>query len=332
MPIARTYKAGSVIYFEKEKSDKVFILKEGKVILRFISIEENFIEKTETINAGQFFGVKSAVGSFPREETATAASNCKILVLSVQEFEQLASKNMTILMKMLRVFSNQLRNVHSYVRRYLTQDVIEQRDVELFKIGDFYMKNKRMDQAAYVYSKYLEYYPDGELAEEAKLRYANAKKGMTMGLNNPNPVAAEKQRKSGTSATTNDPTKVYYEAVSMFSQNKFKEASASLSKIVNQGENEKNREFYRKSFFQLGKCYLKMQDYDNAIDKFSKFVKNYPDDSLTKESIYNLGVCYKSQGELDKAKGFFEKVIAMGNEDKITSKAQNELDEIDRLQ
>ncbi len=330
MPIARTYKAGSVIYFEKEKSDKVFILKEGKVILRYTSIEENFAEKTDTINPGQFFGVKSAVGSFPREETATAAANCKILILSVQEFEQLAAKNMNILMKMLRVFSNQLRNVHSYVRKYLTHDVIEQRDVELFKIGDFYMKNKRFDQAGYIYSKYLEYYPDGELADEAKLRFANAKKGMTMGINNPNRIAAEQKNRTGSSATTSDPTKAYYEAVSMFSKNKFREAANLLSDIVNKGDKGSNNEFYRKSFFQLGKCYLKMNEYDNAIDKFSNFIKKYPDDSAAKEAVFNIGLSYKNIGETEKAKGFFNKVMSMGTEDKINLKAQSALEEIDR--
>lgn len=329
MPVARQYNSGSVIYFEKEKADKVFVLKEGKVILRYISIEENFAEKTETITPGQFFGVKSAIANFPREETATAVVNCNVLILTVAEFEQLASKNIPVLMKMLKVFSNQLRNVHKHVRRYLTSDMTERKDIELFKIGDFYLRNKRFDEAVYVYTKYVEYYPDGEFAQECKEKIMNAKKGITMGLGNANPTVAEV--KKNINATSEDNiTKSYYEAVSLFSQNKFKESISLLSNILKTAPDDKNKEFIEKSHFQLGKCYLKMEDIENAKDKFTYFIKNFSSNSLIKEAMFNLGTVYEKLGETEQALTFYNKVLSIGTDDSITSKAKNKISDLER--
>lgn len=330
MPTSRQYSAGSVIYFEKEKSDKVFILKEGRVILRYISIEENFSEKTETINPGQFFGVKSAIANFPREETATAISNCVILILTVPEFEQLAAKNIDVLMKMLRVFSNQLRNVHKHVRRYLTDEISEQRDIELMKIGDFYLKNKRFDHAVYVYSRYLELYPDSENSGEVRDKLMNAQKGMTMGLSNPNQTVAEIKKANAESSGGNDITKTYYEAVSLFSQNKFNESVQLLSSTLKSAQSADNKEFIEKCHFQLGKCYLKMGDFANSKDKFSFFMKNFPTSTMLKEAVFNLAAAHEGSGEKDQAKSLYSRVMTMGNEDQLSAKAKIKFDELER--
>ena len=69
-------------------------------------------EIIESAKNGEFFGVKSAFGHFSREETATVLVPSVAVCMTVQEFELLFSNNKQLIMKMLRVFSNQLRQIH----------------------------------------------------------------------------------------------------------------------------------------------------------------------------------------------------------------------------
>ena len=111
MPKKITYAKGSIIYFEEDKDDRIFILQKGLVVLSSTDVETKS-PVTEYAKEGEFFGVKSAFGRFPREETATVVADAQVIAMSVAEFEQLFSSNKQIIMKMLRVFSNQLRAIH----------------------------------------------------------------------------------------------------------------------------------------------------------------------------------------------------------------------------
>ena len=111
MPKKIAFAKGSIIYFEEDKDDRIFILQKGLVVLSSTDVETG-APVTEYAREGEFFGVKSAFGRFPREETATVVADSLVIAMSVAEFEQLFSSNKQIIMKMLRVFSNQLRAVH----------------------------------------------------------------------------------------------------------------------------------------------------------------------------------------------------------------------------
>ena len=71
MPKAMQYTKGSVIYFEGDHDDRVFIMQAGAVVLQSTDIETG-APVIEQDKDGEFFGVKSAFGHFGREETATA--------------------------------------------------------------------------------------------------------------------------------------------------------------------------------------------------------------------------------------------------------------------
>ncbi|MBO7174660.1 MAG: Crp/Fnr family transcriptional regulator, partial [Spirochaetaceae bacterium] len=111
MPKKIAYAKGSIIYFEEDKDDRIFILQKGLIVLSSTDVETG-VPVTEYAREGEFFGVKSAFGRFPREETATVVADSLVIAMSVAEFEQLFSSNKQIIMKMLRVFSNQLRAIH----------------------------------------------------------------------------------------------------------------------------------------------------------------------------------------------------------------------------
>lgn len=167
--ITRTYKSGSIIYFEGDKSEYIYILKTGKVFLTTIKLDTGE-EYKEEVRQGEFFGVKSALGKYPREDTAQTVGNTTVLVLTPADFERLVLKNANVVKKMLRVFSNQLRRIVKMERSVLGETEIVNPDAELFKIGEYYYKAGVVKHAQYAYKRYMEYYPDGEKAALAMKR------------------------------------------------------------------------------------------------------------------------------------------------------------------
>lgn len=111
MPKAMQYSKGSVVYFEGDKDDRIFILQKGNIVLSSIDIETGK-EIAESVREGEFFGVKSALGHFPREETVRVLTDSHTIAMTVAEFEKLFSSNKAIISKMLQVFSAQLRTIH----------------------------------------------------------------------------------------------------------------------------------------------------------------------------------------------------------------------------
>ena len=173
MPKAMQYTKGSVIYFEGDHDDRVFIMQAGAVVLQSTDIEtgEPVIEQ---VKSGEFFGVKSAFGHFGREETATALVPTVAVALSVQEFEVLFSNNKQLIMKMLRVFSNQLRQIHRKTESILNNVAADQQSGMLSVAKSFY-DDEKYRSAMDVYLKFLTRYPQYPRKEEIAKLYQDCK-------------------------------------------------------------------------------------------------------------------------------------------------------------
>lgn len=166
MPKPMQYTKGSVIYFEGDRDDRVFILQSGCVVLQSVDIEsgENVIEQ---VRPGEFFGVKSAFGHFGREEQATAVVPTIAVALSVQEFEVLFSNNKQLIMKMLRVFSNQLRQIHKKTESILNNISADQQS-GMLAVAKSFVEDEKYRSACDVYLKFLTRYPN--IQEKMKLQ------------------------------------------------------------------------------------------------------------------------------------------------------------------
>ncbi len=174
----RSYKSGSIVYMEGDKSETIYILKSGRVVLTTKKVEDKtWVEEKVHVKPGEFFGVKSALGRYPRDETAQTLGDTTVLVLSLADFEKMILQNINVVKKMLRVFSNQLRRIGKTVREVLGEGDTINPEVELFKLGEYYFKMERAQQAMYAYKKYLDYYPDSKYATMAKERLQKIKSG-----------------------------------------------------------------------------------------------------------------------------------------------------------
>ncbi len=160
MPKVIQYSKGSIPYFAGDCDDRVFILQKGIMILSSIDPETNGTV-TEQVKSGEFFGVKSALGHYPREETANALSDSTVVALTVPEFEQLVSGNKQILMKMLRVFSNQLRQIHKKTESILNK-MPEDQQTGMFTVAKTFYEEEQYRSCYDVCYKFLKRFPNSK--------------------------------------------------------------------------------------------------------------------------------------------------------------------------
>jgi TolA-binding protein len=328
MPKPFQYRSGSLIYFQGDTADKIFILQNGKVSLVYQDIETSE-DVRDPVQPGEFFGVKSALGRFPREENAIAMSeNTTVLAFTVPEFEAVAAAKTHIIMKMLKVFSNQLRRIHKQVSRLMAIEENAPAD-SLFNVGEFYLKNKRYAQAKHVFGRYLTFYPAGkdamqatknlEIAENSLYNSVDAKKQSAPVRTAP-PAAVPENK----SSSAPDPSKAYYDAVSLITQGKYQEAFMSFKVIVDANADP---EWSAKSSFEIGRCMFLLKKYEECLKYYSSMLTKYPKHSEIKDTLFIIGQCNEKMGRRDQAAAFYKKILSMspGEEDGTTAKVKRAL-------
>jgi len=312
MPKPLQYGSGSLIYFHGDPADRIFILQNGKVSLVYKDVETGTDIK-DAVQPGEFFGVKSALGRYPREENAVAMSDTTVMAFTVPEFETVAMANTRIIMKMLKVFSNQMRRVHRQVSKLMAKEEESPAD-GLFNVGEFYLKNKRFSQAKHVFNCYLTFYPSGkdairasknlEIVENALLRYGDGK-GPGVSVSKSETSSASK---ASSSADSSKASNAYYNAVDFVSQGKYQEAFVLFKKIVDADETP---EFTEKSSFEIGRCMFLLNKYEDSLKYFTNMLAKYPKHSSLMDVMFIMGQCNEKIGKKDLAAAIYKKVLSM---------------------
>ncbi|MCL2181252.1 MAG: cyclic nucleotide-binding domain-containing protein [Treponema sp.] len=305
MPKPAQYRTGSIIYFQGDPAEKIFILQTGKVNLGYQDIESG-AEVRDAVQPGEFFGVKSALGRYTREENAVALTDATVMVFTVPEFEAVAMANSRIIMKMLKVFSNQMRRVHKQVSKVMAKDEQEPAD-GLFQVGEFYLKNKRYAQAKHVFSRYLTFYPSGknaiqasknlEIAEASLTRYGD---GKSAGAGGPSLSA---------SLDSGETSKAFSAAVSLVSQGKYQDAFMAFKKIVDANASP---DWTAKASFEIGRCMFLLEKHEECIKYYTNMLTKHPKHPDLKETMYIMGQCNEKIGRTDQAAAFYKKILSLG--------------------
>ncbi len=387
--ITRSYKHGSIIYFEGDRSDVIYILKGGKVVLTSIKIDTGE-ELKENIKIGEFFGVKSAIGRYPREETAQTIGDTTVLVVSRADFEKMMIKNVSMVTKMLRVFSNQLRRITNMQREILGQVDSINPAAELFKIGEYYFKSGNLQQAKYAFKRYLEHYPGTKFSDLAMQRINTIDTGGANTDFQPSASAETGKEKVSEEADESsadlsdfsidddgsdndllgvkaappskdtedffsdgdegllddasfgeadkkpairqkDITEMFYEAVSLFSQERYNEALAIFQTILNIKtlKNESENKIFEKAHFEIGRCYLKINNFKEAVNYLSAMIKKFPKSDNVKNAFFHIGMAFEIAGNKDKAVAYYNKVVSIEPNDSVTKQASKKLKAIE---
>jgi TolA-binding protein len=313
MPKTLQFRSGAVIYFKGDPADKVFILQNGMVNLSYQDMESGG-DLRDTVQQGEFFGVKSALGRYAREENAVALKDSLVMAFSVPEFETFAMANTRIVMKMLTVFSTQLRRVHRQLSVLLKTEE-QNPEAGLFSMGEYYLKQKRFDHAKYVFGRYLTYYPAGKNVAAAGANLELAERSTAAGENNAVPPGQD-----GASAA-------YRKALGLVSQEKYQQAYQIFKQIA---DADPGSGWAAKSALEIGRCLYTLNKFEECIQYFTGMLGRYPRHPDLREIVFFIGQSNDHLGRKDQALAFYKKVLAMpGREgDGIVLKAKQSLERL----
>ncbi|MGP1587400.1 MAG: Crp/Fnr family transcriptional regulator [Treponemataceae bacterium] len=170
-----SYKKGSIIYFEGDNDERIFVLQKGAVILSSTDVETG-ASVVEQIKVGEFFGVKSAFGHFPREETATVVVDAQCISLNIVEFEKMFSSNKQVILKMLKVFSSQLRNIHKKIDSILHSENTIDCPTGMQQVAQSFYNDGQYKTCCDICAKFFARYSTAPNVNKVKQLYLNSKK------------------------------------------------------------------------------------------------------------------------------------------------------------
>ena len=285
MPKPVFYRTNSIIYFQGDKADGIPILKKGKVELSYQDLQTG-AEMREPIQTGEFFGVKAALGRNPHDETAMAISDCTVVHFSIPEFEEVVSGNPRILMKMLQVFSTQLRRIHHQVQSLFSTDRVgTSQEAGLFAVGEYYLKERQYAQASYAFKSYLNHWPTGIYAPQATLKLGEAEVGHV-------------------ESPEETPAMSFAEIDNNYKLGRYKDAMKGFVSMINNG---RDPEHTAQAEFRVGFCLHHLNRYDDAMRQLAAVIRKYPKHPYLGEAVWYMGLGHEAMGEEEKALGFIRK-------------------------
>ena len=314
MPKPFQYRSGSLIYFQGDPADKIFILQNGKVSLVYQDMETGE-DIRDPVQPGEFFGVKSALGRYPREENAVTLSDTTVMAFTVQEFEAVAMANTRIIMKMLKVFSNQMRRVHKQVSKLMSKEEVSAAD-GLFSLGEYYLKHKRYSQARYVFSRYLTYYPSGKHATQATKNLQTAENSMSRYSDGQGPSVALSSAESAAPAAASvpgeEPLKIFNEAKNLVGQGKLQEAFMKFKMLA---DKQVSIEWTARASYEIGRCMFLMNKHEDSLKFYTNMLTQFPKHPNITDAMFIMGQCNDKLGKKEQAIAFFKKIVSMSGND-----------------
>ena len=140
----------------KKDSGNFYIIRGGKVKV----MRENpvmGVEPYSILGPGDFFGVISCMSGHARIETAVSLTSVSLISVEREQFGILIQKNPAIAMKIIRFFSKKLRDFDQAITHLTFKSTAEEDPEHLYNIGEYYLKKRVLNHAAYAYQRYIQY-------------------------------------------------------------------------------------------------------------------------------------------------------------------------------
>ncbi|NPV02797.1 MAG: cyclic nucleotide-binding domain-containing protein [Brevinematales bacterium] len=345
MPIERKYSQGSIIYFEHEEGDEIYILKSGRLDISYLEPQSG--EKiTKTLNQGEFLGLKSAVINHTRDEMAEAITDCICVVFKTKEFEDFVAKKVDLLKRLLQVLSNQLRNLGYKVNNYLGNNVLEPPNIGLFKIGEYYLTTKKYRQAKTVYERYIKAYPETNLIEEAQYRIKLAEEAIRTGLAGKyKPVNEIIGAEAGGTVLGVADVKTgqapvhsklglrefmdsFYKAEGFYKAEQYEDARKLFVGIMDSDNKIVSSDLRNRAKFTYIETLHKLKDYMECTKIIMEFVQSTKDPTLIKQALFILVEIYKEIQKPDMARGVLQKIVMLTPIDQLSRRAKEMMDKM----
>ncbi len=162
------FRAGSYVYIEGDEDvDEVYIVENG--LVEFKSSNERVRTHGNNAGPGDVFGFISSLSRRPRMETAFAKVNSSVISFTRDKFLSLLQKNSEIAIKLINAYAEELRHYDTMIFPMEGgNDAAAPEELLLYELGAYYRTVGAKSHAGYVMRRYLELYPGGHHAEEAR--------------------------------------------------------------------------------------------------------------------------------------------------------------------
>ena len=162
------FKAGSYALIEgKKDSYKFYIVLKGKLT----KIQESFGDSSQMarflLGPGDFFGVESAMSRQKHIETVVAITDCTLIEVPAVSFGSLIEKSAPIAMKIIRSFSEKLRDFDVAIAHVSSTSASNENISHVFDIAEYWFQKGDIEHAVYAYQRYVQYAPNGSLKDRA---------------------------------------------------------------------------------------------------------------------------------------------------------------------
>jgi TolA-binding protein len=250
----------------------------------------------QTVLPGEFFGVISALGRFPREENAIVASEeAAVDVFTVPEFELYAMSDTKIILNLLKAISAQTRQTHTRIA-VLSKPVKVSPDEGLFGIGEKYLKSGKYSRAKYVFTRYLDVYPKGKDATKADINLHIAEDALEHAA-----------QRSGKPVERFDPRRAFYVAINLIKTEKYKEAMRIFAQVAASDDTD----WAAKGTYEIGRCLYLLGRFEDCLKHYQKMLLLDPKHPDIKDAMFYMGQACERTDQKDLAVDWYKKIIAM---------------------
>ncbi len=303
MPKAINYKSNSVVYFSGDFDGRVFLLNTGNIALTSINIETG-AQVTEYIKTGEFFGVKSALGNYPREESAMVLTDSVVYSFTTQEFEAFAQSNTRIILQMIKVFSRQLRTVHKQLASLLDSQEETNPEEGLYTVMSTFYNSKHYKAAFEVAQRYKTTYPNGKYSQEVASIITATGSGF-----DDNAGGTDVANFTGSVGTDSDSAQVSFNmANDMFAKGEYEAAYDNYHSIIESGV---SGQILEEAYIGAGRCLYVQKEFVRCLQLLTGFISQNPKSLKIAEALMYLGLCYQNMDRPDKALSFYDKALLL---------------------
>ncbi|OPJ56163.1 Crp/Fnr family transcriptional regulator [Clostridium oryzae] len=120
--VTRKYRKGQVIFFEGDVEEKLYIVNQGKIKV-FRYNREGREQILYILSEGEFIGDMSLLKKGSFQFNAEALEDAVICTIAKDDFDKIVTKNPEIILKILEVLHDRLKNLEDLIQNLSTKDV-----------------------------------------------------------------------------------------------------------------------------------------------------------------------------------------------------------------